>query len=165
MARALEETPETARALEEGEPSMSAARLLVQAREADPEAYARCERELVEAARIHSMHDLRRVASYWRQAVERERGLEGQERLRERRRLHASVSFMGMVRVDGDLDPETGETLLTALRAVLDAEARSPGGDDRTRPSAGRMPWERSAGSGWTGRTAPPWPGSGPTSP
>jgi hypothetical protein len=30
-----------------------------------------------------------------------------------------------MVRVDGDLDPETGEALLTALRAVLDAESRS----------------------------------------
>lgn len=38
-----------------------------------------------------------------------------------------------MVRVDGDLDPETGETLLTALRAVLDAESHSRReGDDRT---------------------------------
>jgi hypothetical protein len=38
-----------------------------------------------------------------------------------------------MVRVDGNLDPETGETLLTALSAVLDAESRSgPEGDDRT---------------------------------
>jgi hypothetical protein len=35
-----------------------------------------------------------------------------------------------MVRVDGDLDPETGETLLTALSAVLDAESRSRGKDD-----------------------------------
>jgi uncharacterized protein DUF222 len=39
---------------------------------------------------------------------------------------------MGMVRVDGDLDPETGETLLTALRAVLDAESRSAPTGDRT---------------------------------
>ena len=31
----------------------------------------------------------------------------------------------GMVRVDGMLDPETGETVLTALRAVTDAEMRS----------------------------------------
>jgi hypothetical protein len=37
-----------------------------------------------------------------------------------------------MVRVDGDLDPETGETLLTALRAVMDAEARSGSPDGRT---------------------------------
>jgi hypothetical protein len=46
--------------------------------------------------------------------------------------LHASVSLLGMVRVDGDLDPETGESLLTALRAVLDAESRSGAADDRT---------------------------------
>ena len=40
-----------------------------------------------------------------------------------------------MVRVDGDLDPEAGETLLTALRAVMDAGSRSgSGGDDRTPP-------------------------------
>jgi hypothetical protein len=39
-----------------------------------------------------------------------------------------------MVRVDGDLDPETGEVLLTALRAVMDSDARSrpAGTEDRT---------------------------------
>jgi hypothetical protein len=38
-----------------------------------------------------------------------------------------------MVRVDGNLDPETGETLLTALSAVLDAESRlGPEGHART---------------------------------
>jgi hypothetical protein len=72
------------------------------------------------------------VAAYWRQAVEREAMLDGEERLRERRRLNASITFLGMVRVDGDLDPEAGETLLTALRAVMDAEARSGSDDDRT---------------------------------
>jgi hypothetical protein len=65
--------------------------------------------------------------------------LNGEEKLHERRRVHASVSFMGMVRVDGDLDPETGETLLTALRAVLDAESRSGDGLD------GRTPAQRRA--------------------
>jgi hypothetical protein len=65
--------------------------------------------------------------------VEHEAALDGEEKLREQRRLHASVTFLGIVRVDGDLDPETGETLLTALRAVLDAESRSKGeGDQRT---------------------------------
>jgi hypothetical protein len=132
IARALEEMPQTRQALDAGELSMSAVRVLVATRDADPSAFGRCEKELVEAARIHSMQDLQRIAAYWRQAVETERSLEGDEKVRERRRLHASVSFLGMVRVDGDLDPETGETLLTALRAVLDAESRSGGGDDRT---------------------------------
>src|SRR5207247_7085576 len=77
-------------------------------------------------------------AAYWRQGVEREQAHDGEEALRARRRLHASVSFLGMVRVDGDLDPETGETLLTALRAVLDAESRSRGDDDDRTPAQRR---------------------------
>jgi hypothetical protein len=132
VARGLDEMPETRRALEAGELSMSAVRILVSARDADPESFVHAESNLVEAARIHSTGDLHRVVAYWRDAVERERGLEPGEAARSRRRLHASVSFLGMVRVDGDLDPETGETLLTALRAVLDAESRSGLDDDRT---------------------------------
>jgi hypothetical protein len=132
-ARALEDMPETRAALDAGELSLSAASVLVAAREADPAQFRESETELVEAARIHSMGNLQRIAAYWRQAVEQERAVQGEDKVREQRRLHASVTFLGMVRVDGTLDPETGETLLTALRAVLDAQARSPGeGDDRT---------------------------------
>jgi hypothetical protein len=39
-----------------------------------------------------------------------------------------------MVRVDGNLDPETGELMLTAIRAVVDAEARSRTGEDSRSP-------------------------------
>jgi hypothetical protein len=138
MARALEDMPVTRRALEDGDLSMSAARVLVDARDADHEAFRSSEATLVEAAKIHSMQDVRRVAAYWRQAAEREAAMAGEEKLRERRRLHASVTFMGMVRVDGDLDPETGETLLTALRAVLDAESRTAGPDDARTPAQRR---------------------------
>jgi hypothetical protein len=138
VARALEEMHKTRQALHDGDISMSGVRILVMAREADPSAFERDEAQLVEAARIHSMDDLQRVAAYWRQAIERERSLEGDDKLRERRRLHASVSFLGMVRVDGDLDPEGGETLLTALRAVLDAESRSRSRDDLRTPAQRR---------------------------
>ncbi len=117
---------------------MSAVRVLVAARDADPAAFRESEAELVQAARIHSINDLQRVAAYWRQRVERERLLEGEDEPRERRRLHASVSLLGMVRVDGDLDPETGETLLTALGAVLDAESRSRVNDDDRTPAKRR---------------------------
>jgi uncharacterized protein DUF222/HNH endonuclease len=138
VARALEEMPKTRGALHEGDISMSGVRLLVMAREADPAAFARDEAQLVEAARIHSMNDLQRVAAYWRQTIECEHSMEGDDKLRERRRLHASVSFLGMVRLDGDLDPEAGETLLTALRAVLDAESRSRPQDDLRSPAQRR---------------------------
>ena len=130
LARALDQMPRTRDAIERGEVSLAGARVLAFARDVDPEAFASAEDSLVEAARIHSVADLGRVAAYWRQAVEA--GDAGEGALRRRRRLHASISLEGMVRVDGDLDPETGETLLTALGAVMDAEVRSGAEDGRT---------------------------------
>ncbi|MDQ3991891.1 MAG: HNH endonuclease [Actinomycetota bacterium] len=130
LGRALEEMPATRRALADGEISASVAGILVSVREANPQEFAADEGFLVESARLHSTNDLKKVAAYWRDAVERERGADGEDKLRERRRLHVSTTFLGMVRVDGDLDPETGECLLTALRAVMDAEARSRPKDD-----------------------------------
>jgi hypothetical protein len=133
MARALEEMSETRRAVGEGEISMSAARVLVEAREVDPEAFRGVEGALVQTARIHPIGDLAKVAAYWRQAVEQKAAKGGEEELRKHRRLHVSRTFLGLVRVDGTLDPETGATLLAALRAVMDAEARSGAeGDERT---------------------------------
>jgi hypothetical protein len=132
LARSLEQMARTRRALEGGDVSLSGVRVLAAARETDPEAFDASEQTLVEAARIHSVGDLGRVVAYWRQAVQAERGSGDDEAIRARRRLHASVSLHGMVRVDGDLDPETGETMLTALRAVMDADARSTTQDERT---------------------------------
>jgi hypothetical protein len=137
VARGLGSMPGTRHGVESGELSLSAARVLVRAREADPEAFERAEPVLVEAARIHSIGDLQRVVAHWREGTERERSL-GEDRLRARRSLHASVSFEGMVRVDGDLDPAAGESLLTALGAVLNAEARGRSRDDDRSPAQRR---------------------------
>jgi hypothetical protein len=138
MARALDEMPHTSKGLEEGDVSLSAARVLVQARAADPEAVRDAERELVHAARLHDVNDLQRMAVYWRQAVEHDHAGDADEAIRARRRLHASVSFMGMVRIDGDLDPESGEAVLTALRAVMDSEARRRTDVDHRTPAQRR---------------------------
>lgn len=132
VARALDAMPVARRALADGEISLSAVRALAAAREVDADAFARAEAHLVDAARVHAPGDLNRVVAYWRQAAEREHAHDGEDAIRDRRRLHASVTFLGMVRLDGDLDPETGETVLTALGAVLDQEARSATRDDRT---------------------------------
>jgi len=115
--------PRTVRGLEDGEISLSGARMLAQAQVFDPEGFARSEATLLEAARNVSARDLQRVVAHWRRLAEQQRS--GRDELHERRRLHASVTYEGMVRVDGDLDPETGETLLTALGAVLDAEVHA----------------------------------------
>jgi Domain of unknown function (DUF222)/HNH endonuclease len=116
--------------LDEGRVSLGAVSLLAKARQVDPEAFARAESVLVEAARVHPVGELERVLGHWRHRVESER-LE-LDTVRDGRRLHASVTFGGMVRIDGDLDPDTGESLLTALRAVLDGEARQSEDDGRS---------------------------------
>jgi hypothetical protein len=138
LACSLESMPETRRAFEEGDISSSAVRLLVETRIAEPDAFERSESQLVDAARKHTISDIHRVTSFWRQTTERDHLRDTEDRLRERRAFHASRTFLGMVRVDGDLDPETGETLLTALGAVLDAEARSADKDDQRSPAQRR---------------------------
>jgi hypothetical protein len=66
-----------------------------------------------------------------------------------------------MVRVDGDLDPKAGETLLTALRAVMDAgRGTAAAATTERHPSVVRMRSTRSVVSGWTWPTGPPWQAS-----
>lgn len=136
MARTLDQMAGVRAAVAAGALSMSGVRVLADAHRAEPEAFERSEQLLVEAARVHSVAELGRVLARWRDRVERERAPE-RDLQYEHRRLHASVTFGGMVRVDGDLDPENGEHLLTALRAVLDTQARS-GGDDARHPAQRR---------------------------
>jgi hypothetical protein len=132
VARALDDMPEAREAAESGEISLSQVDLLAAAHDAEPEAFGDAEAALVDAARLHTVSGVRRVVGHWREAVDRTTPEADREaKLRQRRRLHASPSFEGMVRMDGDLDPEGGESVLSALHAYLDAESRS-GEDDRT---------------------------------
>ena len=135
-ARALEQMPLTSVALGNGEISMSGAKMLVYSRQINPDAFGVSEPYLVEAARIHSFKDLSRVLAYWRQRAELESDpdLSREEALHKRRGLRACLTFEGMVRLDADLDPETGELLYAALASVKDAEARKGQQDDRTEP-------------------------------
>jgi hypothetical protein len=132
MARALEHMPRTREALSQGEISRSAALVLVAAQEADPDEFSRVEEGFVDTAATLAIRDLKRAVAHWRQAVDLLRAEEQAEHVFQLRRLHVSPTLEGMVRVDGDLDPETGQLLITALRSVLDAEGRQPGTDRRT---------------------------------
>jgi len=125
--------PQATKAFEARQISLSTLALLAQAHQAEPQGFARDESVLLDAARVHSIADLRRALMHWRHLAAQER-LGPEEGLRSERRLHASVTLHGMVRLDGDLDPLTGETVLTALNAVLDAEARSGLFEQRTPP-------------------------------
>lgn len=129
--------PAARASFEAGAVSLSATRLLAEARTTEPERFDEAELALVEAARRHALPDLRRAVAHWRQLVERDRATSASDAGagRAARRLHASVTLDGMVRVDGDLDPETGSSLLTAIGAVVDAERRASAvDDDRSAP-------------------------------
>ena len=139
LARSLDRMPATRRAAQEAEVSMAAVRVLAQAEHTHPERFAEAEDTLVEAARIHTVGELQRAIGFWSQRVEEDERLGGEDRLRSSRRLHASRTFGGMVRVDADLDPETGETFLPALGAVMDAEVHGKPEKD------GRLPEQRRA--------------------
>src|ERR687897_1745258 len=125
MARALEQMPVAADALASGDVSSAAVSLLVSAQEAAPGPFARAEKTLVDAARALPVMKLRDAVAQWRETANAERARQDEERRFERRRLHLSATLEGMVRVDGELDPSTGQTVITALRAVEDADVRS----------------------------------------
>ncbi len=85
MARALQDMPATAQALATGVLTTSAVKVLVEAKQAAPEAFSRAEPDLVNVARDHPVAGLARVAAEWRARVAD--GLKAWERLRQARRL------------------------------------------------------------------------------
>ena len=129
-ARSLERMPHTKDALASGALTSSAVQMLVAARHAHPAQFHQAEPALVEAAKRLPATQLQHTMTHWRHKLDWEQGLEESERLREQRRLTVSTTILGMVRIDGELDPETGETVLTAIRDCLDADHRHRNPDD-----------------------------------
>jgi hypothetical protein len=154
-ARALEDMPCARQALSSGKLSASAVRVLVEAKQEQPEAFAESESLLVQAARNLSVKHLQSTVAHWSQNVDARAAEERTKRLRERRRLRIAPCMSGMVRLDGELDPETGQTIMTALRSVMDRDSRSRVQDSRTpdqrrADALGEICW------GWLGRSDRP---------
>jgi hypothetical protein len=131
-ARALERMPATAAALGAGEVSSEAVAALVSAEEAAPEAFGAAESMLVDAAGSLPARDFGKAVANWREGADRIGAEERARYLYRRRQLHVSPVPEGMVRIDGDLDPECGQSLITALRSIQDAWARDGTQDPRT---------------------------------
>ncbi len=131
LARALARMPHTTAAFRRGDIGRWQARRLMTARGDAPEMFSRDEAVLVDAATSLGSGDFGRAVDYWRQAAAPER-LEAEAAVHhERRSLHVSETFSGMVRIDGELDREGGEVVRTALRSLTepagrDGDARSP---------------------------------------
>jgi len=137
VARRLESMPATTEAFVAGEIDLVRVQMLVATSSVDEDLFLRDERTLVDAARTLSVDHLRRALAYWRQAADLRAARTDANNLYRRRRLSVSATLGGMVRLDGDLDPEAGEIVLAALRSVTD-----PGNLD---PSDGRTPPQRRA--------------------
>lgn len=138
-ARSLERMPHTRKALATGELSSSAVQVLVSARQAHPAQFRQAEPSLVEAARRLPALQLNHTVSYWRQTLDWSQGLAEAERLHEQRRLAVSTTIFGMVRLDGHLDPESGETVLAALRYCQDVDRRKSDPEDQRSPAQRRV--------------------------
>jgi hypothetical protein len=121
VARALHRgpLPGAAQALAEGELSYQHAAALTRATQALPPATtAAAEPVLLEAARRLDPPGLRKVVGHLCEVADPQAAEQQALRRHERRGLWVAPTFEGMVAIDGLLDPEAGETLLTALEPL-----------------------------------------------
>ena len=134
------------------------------AREAAPEAFSEAEPMLVDAAGVAPGAGVPIAIAYWRQAADASAAEERARRVYEGRHLHVSPTMEGTVRIDGSLDPESGQTVLVALRAMQDAWARDGVDDRRTAPQRRADALTELCRAGSIAQTGLGWPASAPTS-
>jgi Domain of unknown function (DUF222) len=121
VARALHRgpLPGTAQALAEGELSYQHAAALTRSTQDLPAGtVAAAEPVLLEAARRLDPPGLRKVVGHLCEVADPDAAEQQAQRRHERRGLWVAPTFEGMVAVDGLLDAEAGETLLTALEPL-----------------------------------------------
>ncbi len=131
--RALDHMPTAAELATQGKITAPAVRKLAAAHDRHPEAYPLHEQVLAEAATYLAPRDLRRAISHWEQQVAYPDAVAEVTSKRRRRRLSINQTWDGMYAVSGELDPETGHVVSTALRARVEMDNLDPD-DPRTHP-------------------------------
>lgn len=118
-ARHLEQLPETARAVSEGEIGYQHASVIAHAaRDVGDERVREVEPVLVEAAHKLDVRRFGELARRVRECVDPDGSLRDANRMHEQRRLYLSQTFEGMFRLDGYLDPEGGAIVATVLNSL-----------------------------------------------
>jgi hypothetical protein len=125
-ARGLAAHPVVAEAFADARIDRPRVGMLLASAQVSSELFARDEPVLVDRVAGLSMRDAVRLIAYWRQAADHEAAVRDAEHLHRRRRLHLSRSFGGMVRLDGELDPEGGELVITALASLVEPTNLDP---------------------------------------
>lgn len=136
-ARALPQMPLTRQVFSSGELPEGRVRVLVRAHDTAPETFQRDEGLLVEQALTLHARAFPRAVQHWCRLADQDRFREDHEAMFEARALYVSRTWGGMTRIDGNLDPETGHVILTALEAIC-----APGNLD---PTDTRTPTQRRA--------------------
>jgi hypothetical protein len=138
LARRLADRPAAAEALSAGAISVDHARLVTTAldelADVDTGLAVEAEAPMLAAARRLDPARLRREIAHARWALAPEAAADADELAHRRRRLDVVTTFDGTVAVHGTLDPESGDTLLTALTAL----SGRAGPDDRRSPGQRR---------------------------
>jgi len=151
-ARELRDMPATEAALMAGEITTDHVRLLVDAKQLAPEAFAEREDKLVRLATTMRVPHFEKALTYWRHLHEPD-GVENEAASTfERREAHASTTFEKMVAVDALLDPIGGAIYLRELERLEQelfdadwAEARNRVGDGACASDLLRSPRQRRA--------------------
>jgi hypothetical protein len=136
VALALQHMDHTRRAFAAGDLSECRVRLLVDARAGAPDLFRRDEPPLVEQARTLPARAFPPALAHWRRLADPDGARFDAEAAFLARRLHISSTWGGRVRLDGDLDPESGQIVLTAIRSLAEPAALDP--DDRRSPEQRR---------------------------
>ncbi|MBU1226462.1 MAG: HNH endonuclease [Actinobacteria bacterium] len=126
VARALPHMPRTREVFSRGGLSEPRVRMLARAWETNPEAFERDEATLMSHAGNLHADGFGHLLRHWGRLADHEGHLREARRAYQARRLWASVTWDGSVRIDGDLDPEGGATVITALGSMVDPTYRDP---------------------------------------
>ena len=131
VAEALGQMPETQKAFTAGELSETRVKVLAQAQALCPEQFARDEKQLVAQVAAAPSRQIPTVLAEWKNSTDPQAAEAEAEGLHRLRALHLSRTWPGMVHLSGELDPESGLTVMAALEALTDPAHLDPA-DTRT---------------------------------
>ncbi len=132
-ARALTAMPTIAAEAIAGNVPPAGVRMLAMARDKHPDEFADHEAVFADIATYLDTGELRRAISHWEQQVAYPSALADAEHARALRRFYLHPTYGGMWSASGDLDPESGHVIATAIESRVGPHTFDDG-DSRSMP-------------------------------